>query len=157
MCFYAYRLDSAIYFNFMRECILLSICCKKPRKEICTNIVIIDIEFMSVYNCECCSFYTDRHSKLIYHFKTQKHMENSKRVLCTPPPTQRGQTSVTHRIVKENIKSENEKEKGIVPDLPFPVLSSNGCPTVFTLLEIRDNQIVSSRQVDANNSVIRFV
>ena len=106
---------------------------------------------MSVYNCEACSFYTDRHNKLLQHFKTQKHMENSKRVLATPPPTQRGQVSAPHRSVKENKKSENDKEneKAIVPPLPFP--------TVFTLLEIRDNQIVSSRQVDANNSVIHFV
>lgn len=112
---------------------------------------------MSVYNCEACSFYTDRHNKLLHHFKTQKHMENSKRVLATPPPTQRGQVSAPHRALKENKKSEDEKEKAIVPQLPFPALSSNGFPTVFTLLEIRDNHIVSSRQVDANNSVIHFV
>lgn len=84
-------------------------------------------------------------------------MENSKRVLATPPPTQRGQVSAPHRAVKENKKTTDEKEKEPVPPLPFPTLSSNGFPTVFTLLEIRDNQIVSSRQVDANNSVIHFV
>ena len=112
---------------------------------------------MSVYNCDCCSFYTDRHNKLLQHFKTQKHIENSKQALSTPPPTQRGQVSVSHRLVKENKDTEESEAKTVVPLLTPPVTPSSGFPTVFTLLEIRDNHIVSSRQVDANNSVIQFV
>lgn len=110
---------------------------------------------MSVYNCECCSFYTDRHNKLLQHFKTQKHKENSKQALKIPPPTQRGQTSFPHRCLKENKECKFDKEVQVVPP-PAPLVSPE-TPTVFTLLEIRDNQIVSSRQVDTNSSVIHFV
>lgn len=122
---------------------------------------------MSVYNCESCSFYTDRHNKLLQHFKTQKHMENSRQYMGSPPSsTQKGQSSVKHRMFKDSTNSEINKVNVNVPPLVLPTAehfvekstsTSASASTVFTLLEICDNQIVSSRRIDANNSDIKFI
>ena len=36
---------------------------------------------MSVYNCDICSFYTDRKNKLVTHINSQKHKENTENKL----------------------------------------------------------------------------
>lgn len=112
---------------------------------------------MSVYNCEQCSFYTDKHNKLIKHLASQKHRENTERVLGNPPSTRTAQTVATHRVLKQENKetdSENVKQTEVTQ---APILVTNGFPTVFTLLEVNNNRIVGARQIDMNNSVIRFV
>lgn len=126
---------------------------------------------MSVYNCESCSFYTDRHNKLLQHFTTQKHMENSRQDMGSPPSsTQKGQSSVKHRMFKDSTNSETKEVTVNVTPLVLPTAehfvekstststsTSASASTVFTLLEICDNQIVSSRRIDANNSDIKFI
>lgn len=112
---------------------------------------------MSVYNCEQCSFYTDKNSKLIKHLASQKHRENTQRVLGNPPSTRTAQTVATHRVLKQENKetdSENVKQTEVTQ---APILVTTGFPTVFTLLEVNNNRIVSARQIDMNNSVIKFV
>ena len=111
---------------------------------------------MSVYNCEQCSFYTDKNSKLVKHLASQKHRENTERILGKPPSTRTAQTIAIHRILKEQKETVSENVKS--PDIiQAPILVSNSFPTVFTLLEVNNNNIVSARQIDMNNSVIRFV
>lgn len=112
---------------------------------------------MSVYNCEQCSFYTDKNNKLIKHLASQKHRENTERILGNPPSTRTAQTVATHRVLKQENKeteSENMKQTEVTQD---PIIVTNGFPTVFTLLEVNNNRIVGARQIDMNNSVIRFV
>lgn len=112
---------------------------------------------MSVYNCEQCSFFTDKNSKLVTHLASQKHRENAERVIGKPPSTRSAQTLATHRVLKEENKytvSENVKTPEIIQ---APILISNSFPTVFTLIEVNNNHIVSSRQIDMNSSVIHFV
>lgn len=112
---------------------------------------------MSVYNCEQCSFFTDKNSKLVKHLASQKHRENTERVLGNPPSTRTAQTVATHRVLKQGNKetgSENMKQTEVTQ---APILVTSGFPNVFTLLEVNNNRIVSARQIDMNNSVIHFV
>jgi hypothetical protein len=106
---------------------------------------------MSVYNCDMCSFYTDRKTKLDTHLNTQKHEENAKNKLNNIPPLTCGQKNVQHRILKKK-----EEENSVTPQPPShqPQPPSQ---SVFTLLEIKNNQVLSSRQVNVTNSIINFV
>ena len=112
---------------------------------------------MSVYNCEQCSFFTDKNNKLITHLASQKHRENTERVLGNPPSTRTAQTVAKHRILKQEnkeIASENMKLSEVTQ---APILATTEFPTVFTLLEVNNNRIIDARQIDMNNSIIRFV
>ena len=107
---------------------------------------------MSTYNCNVCSFYTDKKLKLIEHNKTQKHAENLKNKLNDVTPIDCGQKKVKHRTLK--------KQNGIVDLLPHPPLEKEtqvSSQSVFTLLEIKDNRILSSRQINVTNSTIDYV
>lgn len=109
---------------------------------------------MSVYSCETCSFYTNRNTKLIAHLQTQKHKENSEMRQKNTTSLTCGQKKMNHRT----LKTQTETTKII----PQPPTSSKNPPqqplqSVFTLLEIKDNQVVSTRQVDVNNSIINFI
>lgn len=107
---------------------------------------------MSVYNCEVCSFYTDRKNKLLTHLKTQKHKENIKNKLETSSNSACGQKNMQHRT----LKTQDEKTNICPRELPEPFTEISATPSVFTLLEIKDNQVMSSRQVDISNSIINF-
>lgn len=101
---------------------------------------------MSVYTCEQCSFYSDKHSKHMKHLASQKHRENTERILGKPPSTRAGQSIAAHRLLKRAPETSQT-----------PAVIANNSPTVFTLLEVTNNRVVGSRQIDMNNSVIRFV
>ena len=109
---------------------------------------------MSVYSCETCSFYTDRNTKLTAHLQTLKHKENSEMKQKNATPLTYGQKKVQHRTLKR--QTETTK---INPQPPMS--SQNPQPqlpqSVFTLLEIKDNQVVSTKQVDVNKSIINFI
>lgn len=108
---------------------------------------------MSVYTCDMCSFYTDRKTKLNTHLNTQKHEENAKNKLNNIPPLTCGQKNVQHRILKKK-----EEENSVTPQPPsHQPQPPSPSPSVFTLLEIKDNKVLSSRQVNVTNSIINFV
>ena len=128
---------------------------------------------MSVYTCELCSFYTDRKIKLIAHKNTQKHKNNLQNKLISvipihceqknksnsitpptvPPPTDSGQKNVKYRTLTR----QKEKKVVFVPHTPSVDTPQHPSPSVFTLLEIKDNQILSSRRINMTNSTIDFV
>ena len=112
---------------------------------------------MSVYNCEQCSFYTDKNNKLIKHLASQKHRENTERILGNPPSTRTAQTVATHRVLKQENKETSTENVNSSEVVQTPILVTNGFPMVFTLLEVTNNRVVGSRQIDMKNSVIRFV
>lgn len=107
---------------------------------------------MSTYTCDVCSFYTDKKLRLLEHNKTQKHAENLKNKLNNVTPIECGQKKVKHRTLK--------KQQGTVDLLPHPPSEKEtqvSSPSVFTLLEIKDNRILSSRQVNITKSTIDYV
>lgn len=113
---------------------------------------------MSVYSCDICSFYTDRKNKLVAHLGTQKHKENSENKETNITQLSRGQKNAHHRTYKQKTivnVSHPEPPKTIQSVSTQDVEQSS--PTIFTLLEIRNNQVVSTKQVDVNNSIINFV
>lgn len=113
---------------------------------------------MSVYSCDICSFYTDRKNKLNTHLGTQKHKENSEKKETNITQLSRGQKNAHHRTYKQKTivnVSPPEPPKTTQPvNTQAPEQSS---PTIFTLLEIRNNQVVSTKQVDISNSVVKFM
>ena len=121
---------------------------------------------MSVYTCDTCSFYTDRKTKFNVHLNTQKHEENTRNKLTIITPLTCGKQNVQRRIFKKK-----EETNSVTPQPPshIPQPPSNPCPSrridqaadpshqpqppsqsVFTLLEIKDNQVLSSRQVNVS-------
>ena len=114
---------------------------------------------MSVYTCEQCSFYSDKHIKHVKHLASQKHRENTERILGKPPSTRAGQSIAAHRLLRapqenKETDSENVKQTKVTQ---APNIVTYGFPSVFTLLEVNNNCIVGARRIDMNNSVIRFV
>jgi hypothetical protein len=107
---------------------------------------------MSTYNCDVCSFYTDKKLKLIEHNNTQKHAENLKNKLNDVSPIECGQKKVKHRTLKKQKETTN-----LCPHPPTEKDTQVPSQSVFTLLEIKDNQVLSSRQVNVTNSIINFV
>ena len=90
---------------------------------------------MSDYSCNICSFYTDRKIKLVAHNNTLKH--------------------------RENLKYKTRKKKKVTINLsPQPPPEHNiqsPHQSVFTLLEIKNNQILSSKQINISNSTIDYI
>ena len=108
---------------------------------------------MSTYTCDVCSFYTDKNNKFIAHLATLKHKQNCRNKTDIAPPTaDGGQKNVQHRTLTR----QNNTMK-LVPQPPVEHKPEPPPQSVFTLLEIKDNQIISTKQVDISNSVISFV
>jgi|UniRef100_A0A6C0IP50 hypothetical protein len=112
---------------------------------------------MSTYTCDVCSFYTDKNIKLIAHLATVKHKQNCRNKpditppsavlpVSIPPSTHCGQKNAQHRTL-----TQQDMTIRLFPQPPPPPQS------VFTLLEIKNNQVVSTKQVDISNSIIKFV
>jgi len=111
---------------------------------------------MSVYSCDICSFYADRKHKITTHLNTQKHQENMENKLKNITPLSYGQKNMRHRTL---IRSNAKKNINISPQQTESTQVQPPPPTqsVFTLLEIQDNKVITTKQVNMKNSVINFI
>lgn len=107
---------------------------------------------MSVYSCDICSFYADRNHKLVTHLNTQKHKENAENKLKNITPLSCGQKNMRHRTL-----THSKENKIIIPQETESTQVQPPPQSVFTLLEIRDNQVITTKQVNMKNSIINFI
>ena len=108
---------------------------------------------MSVYSCDICSFYADRKHKLVTHLNTQKHKENMENKLKNITPLSYGQKNMRHRTL-----IPSKEKKSIIPQQTETTqVQPSPTPSVFTLLEIQDNKVITTNQVNMKNSLITFI
>jgi len=108
---------------------------------------------MSVYNCDVCSFYTDRKHKLVTHLSSQKHKENAENKLKNITPISYGQKNMRHRTL-----TPSKEKKSVIPQQTDSTqVQPPHTQSVFTLLEIQDNKVITTKQVNMKNSLITFI